>query len=474
MSTPNTHYGFDKIDKIMKACSNKTVFFLGAGGIMMSSMALITKQRGYKVSGSDMTRTALTEKLEEAGIEIFYTHDEKNLGDDCGLVVYTVAVSESNPEYSYAIANGIDCISRADYLGYIMMGYDNRIGIAGMHGKSTCTSMCAEIFMDHAKRKEIDMPTVISGAQYAPMNGAYLLGGTEDFIFEACEYMDSFLDFNPTIAILLNAEMEHVDYFKSIEQIRESFFQYAMLTGDNGTVVANIDDENIMQAIENYTGRVVCFGFDEEADFRAVNVICENGRTVFDILRNGEHFIHISLPSSGIHNVYNALAATAAAYISGIPGVDIANGLENFKGAIRRMEFKGKYLGADIYDDYGHHPTEILATLDGVKQMVGDHRRIVCAFQPHTYSRTYSLADRFSEAFRSADIVLLVDIYAARETNECGMTSKKLAEIVGDKAKYVGDINELAQTMSKELLPDDYVVVMGAGDIYKVYKAIGL
>ena len=244
MSTPNTHIGAEKIREIMESSRNKDIFFLGAGGIMMSSLALLTKRSGYSTRGSDRTRSALTEKLEREGIEMFYGHSEDNLGENTGAVIYTVAVSPDNPEYSYAQKNGIPTISRADYLGYIMTEYKNRVGIAGMHGKSTCTSMCAEIFLSAAENGASD-PTIVSGAEYESMNGAYYLGEKENFIFEACEYMDSFLDFNPTVAVLLNAEMEHVDYFKSIEQIRDSFAKYGSLVGDEGTVIYNADDENI-------------------------------------------------------------------------------------------------------------------------------------------------------------------------------------------------------------------------------------
>lgn len=474
MSTPNTHYGYKYINQILENCRSKTVFFSGAGGIMMSSLALITKRRGFEVKGSDRARTNLTEKLENEGITVYYQHDAQNLGDNCGLLVYTVAISEDNPEYVYAKEHGITCVSRADYLGYIMMAYENRIGIAGMHGKSTCTSMCAEIFMDRAKRCNDLMPTVVSGAEYKPMNGAYYLGGEEDFIFEACEYMDSFLDFNPSIAVLLNIEMEHVDYFKSVEQIIKSFTKFAEITGEDGTVIANYDDDNIMSAVEDYQGRLITFGLDEEADFCATNICVEKGKYEFDILRNKSQYIHVTLPVFGKHNIYNALAACAAAYICGISKSDILYGLEHFSGAVRRMEFKGELNGADVYDDYGHHPTEVKATLDGVRNVIGTERRLVCAFQPHTYSRTAALIDEFSRAFVSADAVLLTDIYAARENNEYGISSEKLANVIGHKAKYAGDIQKLSSEIREIVRPGDMVVIMGAGDIYKVFNALGL
>ncbi len=472
LSTPNTHLGETKIREIMTASEKKEIFFLGAGGIMMSSLALLTKRAGYITRGSDRSRTALTDKLEAAGIEMFYGHSEENLGENCGAVVYTVAVSSDNPEYARAQREGIPCISRADYLGYIMTEYKNRIGIAGMHGKSTCTSMCAEIFLDAAEDACIADPTIISGAEYASMDGAYHLGEHDNFVFEACEYMDSFLDFNPTVAVLLNAEMEHVDYFKSIEQIRDSFTKYASLVGENGTVIYNIDDENTVISASRVKANKISFGLSDKAEITAKDIKCCKFPMEFDIYIKGEFFISVSIRTRGKHNVYNALAACAAAYVCGIDATEIKRGLENFKGAKRRMEYKGMLTGAEVYDDYGHHPTEIGATLEGAKSSCD--QRIVCVFQPHTFSRTAALADKFADAFECADKVILTDIYAARETNESGITSAKLAEMIGEKVTYGGDINSTAEILKNTVQAGDLVIVMGAGDIYKLFSQIGL
>ncbi len=472
MSVPNTHIGYEEIRRIMSLSRDKDIFFLGAGGIMMSSLALLTHNSGFSTRGSDRSRTALTERLEGSGIKLFYGHEKENLGDNCGAVVYTVAVSADNPEYVRAMEEGIPCISRADYLGYIMTEYKNRVGIAGMHGKSSCTSMCAQIFLGSAENGDSSAPTVISGAEYAPMGGAYCLGDKEDFIFEACEYMDSFLDFNPNVAVLLNAEMEHVDYFKSIEQIRESFSKYASLVGEDGVVIYNADDENILLSVENVKARKVSFGLSKYADFDAENIESSKFPMEFDIIYKGESFAHICLPSYGVHNVYNALAAAAAAYACGISADNIKKGLSNFKGAKRRMEYKGDFCGANVFDDYGHHPTEISATLKGARAAC--EKRIICVFQPHTYSRTYALADKFSEAFENADQVILADIYAAREQNTYGITSQKLAQMIGKKAVYGGDLDKTAELIGKYADSGDTVIVMGAGDIFKIFAKLGL
>ena len=465
MATPNTHFGAAAIAQMIDGA--KHIHFIGVGGVMMSSLALITRLRGYTVSGTDRACTAVTESLEQSGIDVHYEHTaEAAHGAD--MVVYTVAISPENPEYTYAGAMGIPCVSRADYLGYIMMGYVHRVGIAGMHGKSTCTSMCAQIFVD----ADAD-PTVLSGATTACLNGAYRIGGKEHFIFEACEYMDSFLDFNPSIAVILNAEMEHVDYFKSMEQIRSSFGKYAALTGESGFAVVNCDDPEVMASVEQYVGGTVTFGIEHEyATFRAVNLTYQDGYPAFDILLDGEFFSHVQLCVPGKHNVYNALAAVACAHLCGICAEDIAKGLHHFGGAGRRMEYKGKLNGAPVFDDYGHHPTEVAATLQGMAQMGYD--RIFCVFQPHTYSRTAQLADQFADAFAAADHVILVDIYAAREKESKGISSAKLASKIGGRAKYVPEYEKVAEMLTQEVSERDAVVVMGAGDVYRLFEHLDL
>lgn len=468
LSTPNTHMGCEKIREIMALNREKDIFFLGAGGIMMSSLALLTQKLGFSVRGSDRCRSLLTERLENSGVEMYYGHFAENLGTNCGVLIYTVAVSSDTPEYLSAAGLGIPCISRADYLGFIMTEYKNRIGIAGMHGKSTCTSMCAQIFLDASLHGGASRPTVISGAEYEPMGGAYHLGEHENFIFEACEYMDSFLDFNPTVAVLLNAEMEHVDYFKSIEQIKNSFSKYASLVGANGTVIYNADDENIVEAVSGVKANKISFGIYDGADLRAVRIEVGKELLEFDVLYQNAQLVHIRVNAFGIHNVYNALAAVAAAFSCGISADDIASGLFGFKGARRRMEYRGSINGASLYDDYGHHPTEISATLKGVRSAC--EKKLICVFQPHTYSRTYALADKFAEAFECADKVILTDIYAAREQNTYGISSQKLASMIGDKAAYGGDLNSIAAVVKKTAKRGDMVVVMGAGDIFKIFE----
>lgn len=464
MATENTHYGAKKIKEALADC--KSIFFIGVGGINMSSLAHISKMRGMRVGGSDRVESALTQKLSDAGVEIYYGHSADNVrGYDA--VVYTVAISPDNPEYVYAKEHGLPCFSRADYLGYIMTGYNCRVGISGMHGKSSCTSMCAQTLIEGGAD-----PTVLSGAELSAMGGAYTVGGENIFLFEACEYMDSFLDFNPTVAVVLNIEMDHVDYFKSIEQIRNSYFRFASIVGKDGYIVLNSDDSDVLLAMSGCEGNKITFGIDNtSADYRAVNITERKGRFSFDVLRKGEIFCHIDLSVTGRHHIYNALATVAVSALCGLDREKIENGLSHFCGAARRMEYKGTLNGAPVYDDYGHHPTEVEATLKGAKGLTENSGRLFCLFQPHTYSRTKALFDGFSSALSVADRVIVAKIYAARETDTLGVSSKLLAEnIVG--ATSCEDFAECAEMLKKEVTSNDAVVVMGAGDIYRVFDLI--
>ena len=484
MSTPNTHEGAGRISAYLKVCSDNrsTVFFIGVGGVMMSSLALLTLRNGHPTVGSDRTRTAVTEELESAGIRVCYGHAEENLPDNCGLVVYTVAISPDNPEYTAARRRGIPCVSRADYLGALMTDYVRRVGVAGMHGKSTCTSICAQILLDAA----VD-PTILSGAPYGPMGGAYRLGESrEHFLFEACEYMDSFLDFNPTVAVLLGAELEHVDYFKSMEQIIASFARFAALTGTEGVTVVNADDKNILESARRAqsrgeTGRVITFSASgrENADLYARNARTEGGFPCFELVAYGRVRGEVAMAVPGRFQIINALAAAAAMDACGIPWEAILSGISHYVGAGRRMERRGEVNGATVYDDYGHHPTEVKATLEGAKALCAARHeggRLIVVFQPHTYSRTASLYQKFLTAFDAADEVLLLDIYAAREQNDFGVSSRQMAEDINGqgahKARYCPCVEDAAQAVRSLTREGDCVVIMGAGDVTKVTEAL--
>ncbi len=469
MSTPNTHYGRALADMLASA---RAIYFLGIGGISMSSLAMLTARRGIRVGGYDRTRSEVTGRLEAAGIAVYDDVDPAHL-DTYDAVVYTVAIPENHPEYAEAKRRGLPLISRADYLGYLMLGYRNRVGIAGSHGKSTATCMCAQIFMS----ADTD-PTVMSGAPMRSMGGAFRLGKQNSMIFEACEYKDSFLDFNPTVAVVLNCELDHVDYFSGMEQLRTSFAAFADRAGEDGCVIYNADDEQTRQAMQSVSARRVTFGCeDQTADYRATNVTLEGGYAAFDLWQKDRPMGRVRLRVPGAHNVYNALAAAAAAHMCGICSRDIVKGLEEFEGAVRRMEYKGKMNGAVVYDDYGHHPTEVRATLHESK-LLGSGR-LICAFQPHTYSRTATLFDDYVSALCEADAVVVAPIYAAREVNDCGVSAAKLATAINaatgrQLAESCEDIAQVASALERLARPGDTVIVMGAGNIDSVYVGLPL
>ncbi|MBE6565825.1 MAG: UDP-N-acetylmuramate--L-alanine ligase [Ruminococcaceae bacterium] len=465
MALENTHYGHARIGEMLKDCHS--IFFIGIGGISMSALAQISLSLGYSVGGSDRSENAQTAQLRGMGIPVFASHNAANIAQ-YDAVVYTVAIGADNPEYLAAQAAGKPLLSRADYLGYLMVSYRHRIGIAGMHGKSSCTAMCAQIFLQATNA------TVLCGAELPLLGNSTCCIGSEQehFVFEACEYMDSFLDFNPTLAVVLNVGMDHPDYFQSMEQIHTSFLNYARRTGKGGTVLYNADDAESVLALKAFEGRHVTFGIEKSADYTARNIRHEGGVTVFEFWHREALLCHIKLHTFGRHNVYNALAAAAAASLCGISPDLIAKALESYAGTKRRMEYKGLLNGATVYDDYGHHPVEIAATLSGAKEM--GYKRILCAYQPHTYSRTAKLFEEFVRAFDLADRTYFVDIYAAREENVFGVSSLGLANAIGERAAYCGSFPKVAEALTRDAKEGDLVIIMGAGDIYKIYDFLNL
>ncbi|MBQ7715163.1 MAG: UDP-N-acetylmuramate--L-alanine ligase [Clostridia bacterium] len=470
MALPNTHFGAEYISSLADGGSIK-MFFAGIGGVSMCSLAYISKLRGHEVSGYDRTPSAATRDLESKGIAVYYENDASHV-DGVDMLIYTVAIPEDTPEYRTALERGIPCVSRADYLGYLMSGYGNSIGVSGMHGKSTTTSMLEKIFTVAGKD-----PTVSCGAVMKDTGSAHRIGADETFIFEACEYMDSFLDFYPDTAIILNIEMDHVDYFHSMEQIEESYAKFAAKTGPEGYAVVNCCDDNVMRAISGYKGHLVTFGMEcKTADYSAENISFDHGRGVFDVVHDGETLCHVDLRVFGAHSICDALAAAAASHVSGVSPDNIARGLSSYEGAARRMEYCGKSRsGADIYSDYAHHPTEIATTLTGASEM--DYDRIVCVFQPHTYSRTKELFDGFSKALsdNTCSEVVLSKIYSARETDTLGVSSQLLAKNIrktGKKAVCYEDFIDLAAYLRETTKEGDMVLIMGAGDIPAVIELI--
>ncbi len=433
--------------------------FIGIGGISMSSLAMIARDRGFEVTGSDRSRSDATEKLEAAGIKVIYAHEASNV-EGCEAIVYTAAVHDDNPEMARAIELGLPRIKRAEFLGYIMQAYKNRIGVAGMHGKSTTTSMVSEVFMTAGAD-----PTIVNGVRLSMLDGgAYRVGGKEHFIFEACEYTDSFLSFFPSIAVVLNVDRDHVDYFLSMEQTIDSFRRYLALAE---TAVVNIDDDYTVEACEGYEGQLIRVSTKgNEAEYNAVDITYERGFGSFDVVKGAKNLGRVTLGVPGEHSVLDALVAVAVADICGLAFEPVAKALADFRGANRRFEYIGQYNGIDVYDDYAHHPSEIKTTLEGVAKR--GYNRVWCVFQSHTYSRTAGLFDEFARAFDSIDTVIFADIFAARETDTLGVSAELLAERAGDKALYLGDFDKIAEYLKANVQKGDLILTMGAGDVYKI------
>ncbi len=434
------------------------IYFIGIGGISMSGLAVFALAHGCAVAGSDRGENEQTAALAERGITVYKGHKAENiLAFSPDAVVYTAAVDAENPELAAALSHGVSVYSRAEFLGFIMLKYGERIGVSGTHGKSTTSAMLTEIFV-HAG---LD-PTASLGAELRSLGGAYRLGGRSHFIYEACEYKDSFLSFSPDTAVILNIDRDHVDYFHSMEQTEDSFRRSIRTAG---TVVACGEDERAMRVIADFGGRRITFGGDSSFDIHPEGVKTERGCAEFDIYAFGELYCSVRLQVPGRHNMLNALAAAGAAYASGVDGTAVGEALGAFRGAHRRFEKKGCVNGIDVYDDYAHHPSEIRATLGAVKDL--GYGRVFTVFQPHTFSRTKELFDEFSTGFRDTDEVIFADIYPARETDTLGMSSALLAAAT-ENGRYVGGFDKIKEYLCENARPGDLVLTMGAGDVWKV------
>ena len=434
----------------------KHVHLVGIGGVSMRPLGLVLKGMGLKVTGSDMNASVSTDELIDQGIQVSIGHRQENIqGADC--LIRTAAVHNDNPEIAGARAAGIPVFERAQAWGVIMRAYRNAICISGTHGKTTTTSMMAHILV----AAEAD-PTIMLGG-YLPLLGAgHRVGEGDTILLESCEYCDSFLNFFPTLAVILNVEADHLDYFKDLADVEKSFRKFAQLS-TNG-ILANGDDANTVETLEGLS--YVSFGFGEHNRVRAVNMTDFRN---FDVLCDGEIYCHVSLSVYGRHNALNALAAAAAAWMLGIPGEAVTAGLAGFRGAGRRMEFKGTFNGADVYDDYAHHPGELAATVDAVRAM--GYRRMIMAFQPHTYTRTSALFEDFVAQLIKPDVVLLAEIYAARERNTIGISSRDLAEKIPGSI-YCATLPEVTQRLKEIAQPGDVILTVGAGDIYRAGEAL--
>lgn len=452
------HYSPEEIREILKR--EKNVYFIGIGGISMSSLAIISKKSGLKVGGSDRTLSDTTDMLSSLGIEIQGGHAVKNI-TDFSVVVYNAAIGADNAEYSYATTHNLNMIYRSDFLGYIISEYGTSIGVAGTHGKSTATAMMYNILKENGKD-----PSVMNGAVITGINSQYYIGKGDAIVFEACEYKDSFLSFFPSIAVILNAEYDHADYFKDFDAYIASFKKY-LDHARGGAACVNFDSEGAVLAADGYCGELYSYGIENKnARIIAENITFTNGRPEFDIIFDKKFFAHVKLSVFGMHNVYNTLASAGVTLACGITdGEAFASSAHSFAGIKRRFEYRMSLNGAEIYDDYAHHPTEITATLSAARKICKG--RLTVVFQPHTYSRTAALLDDFASSLENCDEAVIADIYPARETDTLGMSAELLAGKIS-KGKYVGGFEKTAEYIKSIAAPDDTVIIMGAGDVNKI------
>ena len=427
---------------------------VGIGGVSMRPLGLVLRSMGMQISGSDMNASVSTDELISKGIDVAIGHRAENIaGADC--VIRTAAANNDNPEIAAARAAGIPIFERAQAWGYIMRAYRHAICVSGTHGKTTTTSMLTHIFMEAGRD-----PTVMIGGSLPLLGAGHRVGQGDTIILESCEYCNSFLNFFPTTAVVLDIDADHLDFFKDLADIEQSFRKFVSLVPEDGLIVANGDDKNTSDALEgiSYTS----FGIDSQNDVYGEHF--SSDYRSFDVVCGGKTYCHLELGVLGRHNAMNALAACAVAWRFGIPAEAVQKALAEFRGAGRRLEFKGSYHGADVYDDYSHHPAELHALLSAVRLM--GYKRVICAFQPHTYSRTKALFSDFVRELSAVDLAVLTDIYAARESNAVGVSSKDLADQIPGSV-YCPGLPQLTDFLASIAQPGDIILTVGAGDVYK-------
>lgn len=440
--------------------NSQTIHFIGIGGISMSSLAIYSKNHNKVVTGSDTKPTEITSRLESLNISVFYEHESKNVQNK-DIVVYSHAIDINNPELVAAKASGATVVTRAQFLGAIMLNSKNRIGISGCHGKSTTTAMISSALENTNKD-----PFIMCGAYIPSINGCHK-EGNGPFVFEACEYKDSFLSFSPNVSVILNVGYDHVDYFKDINQVKTSFAKFAKLSSEEGgSVIVNADDKNAMDATKDEFA--ILFGINNESDYTASNIKIDNGYASFDVLKFEEPFINIHLSIPGYHNIYNALAAITVLDLCGLSKEEIENEINTFTGISRRFECIGKINGACTYLDYAHHPNEIVETIKTAQSMTSG--KIITIFEPHTYSRTKRLYSDFINAFKNANVKIFTDIYPARETDTLGTSSQKLANAAN--GFYAKDYKSAYEKVKNIATSNDIVLILGAGPIEKIKEYI--
>lgn len=448
----------------------KNIHFVGVGGIGMSGIAEVLCDLGFDVSGSDIKKSKSTDRLEKMGARIYEGHDADNVGR-AQVVVYSSAVKSDNPELVVARQRGIPVIPRAEMLAELMTLKPYAVAIAGTHGKTTTTSMVATLL----KHAGID-PTAVVGGVVETLGSNASLGASEWFVTEADESDRSFLMLYPTIAVVTNIDKEHMESYKGMDDVVQCFTDFVNKVPFYGAAVICLDDPNVQLIIPHIKRRRVTYGLTAQADISGHDIrYTDSFGSAFTVWRGGDVLGEIELPVPGKHNVYNALAATAVALELDIPFATIADAFAGFRNANRRFQFKGEAAGVTVIDDYGHHPTEILATLQAAKYSAGG-RRTVVVFQPHRYTRTEELMDEFALAFNNADVLYVLDIYAASESPIEGITAEVLTENIrryGHKnVKYIGGVDGAAEIVCPDLTQGDLVITLGAGSVTRLSDEI--
>lgn len=441
--------------------THKKIHFIGIGGISMSGLAAVLLNKGFKVSGSDFKDSAMVEKLRKEGAEVYIGHKKENI-KDVDLIVYTAAIPKDNPELIAAEEQNIPTMNRAEFLGQIMKGHKYNVAVSGTHGKTTCTSMLSLVSLD----AELD-PTILVGGEVDAIGGNFRIGNSDYFITEACEYQRSFLSFFPYVGVILNIDADHLDCYKDIDDIADTFLKFSKIIPKDGYLVGFNEDKRVKDILNQAECNTLSYGFDDSADITAKNVTFNKlGCASFDAYKGDKKLYSVSLNVPGKHNVLNALATICVSEIFNIPGEKVTDGLKKCRGAHKRFEYKGEKDGVTVIDDYAHHPTEIKATLATAKKI--DHNKVYCVFQPHTYTRTKSLFDEFTTCFADCDELILMDIYAAREKDTGLVSSDELGDAIrktGLKCTNVHSHDEACEYVKSVVKDGDLLLTVGAGDV---------
>ncbi len=435
--------------------------FIGIGGISMSGLAEILLNQGYEVSGSDSKSSKIIKRLESLGAQVHISHSPENINSP-DLVIYTDAISADNKEFLKAQSLDIPVVDRATFLGALMKNFKNSIAVSGTHGKTSTTSMLSTIL----NRSDL-APTILLGGELDEIGGNVKIGSNDLILTEACEYKGNILKYFPSTAVILNIDEDHMDYFKDLDHIKQTFVKYAENLEENSSLIINLDDPNVQSVIDATRANVITFGINSDADYRAENIrFNEEGLPSYTLNYKDKEFFDIHLSVMGIHNIYNSIASVIAARNAGLTIDLIQKNIALYTGVHRRLELKGFYKGVKVLDDYAHHPTEIKATLDAIKSSKTGN--VYCVFQPHTYTRTKLLFNNFSEAFHDADKIIITDIYAAREKDNGMIHARDLSKALQEKGLdsiYIKEFEDINTYLIENVKDGDIIITMGAGDV---------